>query len=84
MKKVVKRDLKGKEISSITWKDRAVRMYLFLHPKIHGVGSFNKRIDSVAKSIGVHRNMLRQWCSLTNAGAETFIKIWYPLIKEFT
>ena len=58
MKKVVKRDLKGKEISSITWKDRAVGMYLFLHLKIHGVGLFIKRIDSAAKLIRVHRNML--------------------------
>jgi len=64
--------------------DQSISMYLYLHLKLYGTGSTADRISSVAQLLGVSYNTVRQWCSLSDKGAERYIVVWYEIVKNLT
>ena len=64
----------GQSHNDLSWMDQSVAMFIYLHPQIYGMGSTVERAVYVAKIIGVSKNTVRQWCSLSDKGAERYIK----------
>ena len=72
----------GSIMNQFTWNDRAIGVFLFLHPLIYGQGPINKRLSHVSAAIGANENTIRQWISLSDKTSDLFIPIWYPIVKQ--
>ena len=67
--------LQRRNHADLTWYDRAIGMFLYLHPKIYGHGTKLSRQNKVAEALGIATNTVRQWCSLTDVGSHKFIAV---------
>lgn len=75
--------IKGKKRPDLTWYDRSIGVFLYLHPSIYGQQPTDTMCyNSVAAALGSDGNTVRQWISLKDKGAETYISIWYPIVKD--
>jgi hypothetical protein len=66
----------------LTWNDRAIAVFILVHPSIYGLHSPVTRIDNTAKAIGASSNTVRQWASLTDKGSHANIQKWYGIVKH--
>ena len=74
--------LKGTTGKLIRWHKRAARAYLFLYPKIYGLGSMKEQAASVARALGVGRHATKTWFSLSNNKSRFYMEKWVPLVRE--
>lgn len=73
--------VKGKSRPDLTWNDRAVAIFCYLHPNVFGSGDMDRRIVQVASTVGASPNTVRQWVSLQDKGAQNYICTWHPIVK---
>ena len=66
--------LKGLQKSHITWEQRAVGAFLFLHPEICGKGCFMSRATKLAAALGVATVTSTRWFSLHHKDSKDNIK----------
>jgi hypothetical protein len=74
--------VRGKKRPDLTWNDRAIGVFLLLHPSIYGLQSPVTRIDNTAKALGASPNTVRQWVSLRDKGLHSNIQKWYGIVKH--
>lgn len=46
----------GSRSRELSWKDRAVGVFIYLHPSICGLGSISERISKASRDLGVEHN----------------------------
>ena len=66
----------------LTWMDRTVAAFIYLHPGIYGTGINVNRPKKVSAATGANLNRVRHWFSLTDKQAAANIATWYQLAKH--
>ena len=74
--------LRGKQYQVLSWKQRSAGIFMFLHPKVYGSGSFKHRVQKAADSIGVEVNTFQTWVSLCNKKSASKIPQWLSYVEN--
>ena len=73
--------LKGNRQHHMTVLQRAAGAFLYLHPKIYGMGSSASRLEKVSQALGIHKKTAGRWFSLVNSASLVFMQQWVPAVK---
>ena len=73
--------LKGKTRNLIRWHKCSSGAYLFMHPRIYGLGSMKEQADSVARVLGVGRHTTKLWFSIGDKKLRLYIEKWVPFVR---
>eukprot|EP00956_Cyclotella_meneghiniana_P024783 scaffold50391_cov37-Cyclotella_meneghiniana.AAC.1 len=73
----------GRRRPELTWYDRSIGVYLYLHPSIYGLlPTDDMRYNSVGVAVGADGDTVRKWVSLKDKGSEHHVSIWYSIVKD--
>eukprot|EP00956_Cyclotella_meneghiniana_P040387 scaffold194165_cov46-Cyclotella_meneghiniana.AAC.1 len=73
----------GRRRPELTWYNRSIGVYLYLHPSIYGLlPTDDKRYNSVGVAVGADGDTVRKSVSLKDKGSEHYVSIWYSMVKD--
>ena len=76
--------IRGSQNKALTWYDRSMGVFIFLHPSVYGNMERKEAINKTASAIGIQAGTFSEYVNRGNEKSHPRIQKWFTIVKNMT